>query len=390
MGDTALLGIFGFHFAVSILCLQIVDFGGVVTIARYTLSRIEGAENPFEISRYFWTMCVVRAGVAALLVVAFILYLGYQEKGFSYFYVIGAMPAYLIWIFNPAGLLDGVKASGVAGVTASFPYLISALFIPTGLFVDSERDYGLLLGCALSIGTFLSCAAQWIALSRFNLPLTFVGWRRETLILVLKEGISQILFLLPSQLISRTQIFLVGSTLGASQAGVFVYARQVIAAATQVIGFSLRAEFPALVQRMDCQSKGRWITALINQRFTIGLALIGFLVAFSFPLAATKILPNSFDEPLGAIIALAPLIVTTGLYLVFLRAMMALGWFGSTAILGVLSSVIALFIGWRLVAEWGIPGLMIGEACAHCLGCFLAISVFHVRRNKPRVSKMVD
>src|SRR6202043_1761158 len=94
----------------------------------------------------------VRLLVALLVGIGAAIYaLGFGQSDFSRCYVLFALPGLLLWAGNAVGLLDGLKLSGISGITGSAAY--AACAIGLAIAPDASPDIaGSILGGAFSIG----------------------------------------------------------------------------------------------------------------------------------------------------------------------------------------------------------------------------------------------
>jgi len=156
-----LLGLFGGHFAFAVLGFYIVDMGTLTTMSRRVVSR--AAEEHAWVD--FWSVSLARLLVAiglCLLGGAFVI--GWGDD-YSRAYMLGVAPGLLAWSFNAAGLMDGLRRSGLSGLAGSVPYVSSAGVLPLTIGMPAG-EAGLLLGVAFSIGMMVSVGMLFGALAR--------------------------------------------------------------------------------------------------------------------------------------------------------------------------------------------------------------------------------
>jgi len=249
-GELGLIGLFGTYFAMATLATLLVDWGGLVLLARSTLAT-KGDEG---LSAAFWDLTVVRLLVALLVVAGVLFWVLPSPGGFAEAYLAAAAPAVLVGALNAGGILDGLHRSGATGATTMVPMLLSAAALP---FVPdaSALHQGYVLGAAYSVGAVLSVGLQHLMVARegrrlgFSRP-TAAGLRRAAF-----DGGMLSLTLLPGQFLYRGQVAISISLLGAEATGVFVYAKQIVQALSQVPQFARRAEFPYLVGLVQGQAR---------------------------------------------------------------------------------------------------------------------------------------
>ena len=246
-GEYELLAAFGTHYSFAVLGVILVDAGASVTLAR-TVARLPAGQNPNEeVWRIFCETTAIRLLLAALVCAAIAIYaLGFASEGFSRWYVALAVPGFLLWAVNPVGLLDGLRLSGISGITGSAAFVITAI----GLAVATHRSAeaaGAILGGAFSIGYLVTVGAQWIVLVRKGWLPQFPRLTRAGLTKSLRDGGALLFQYAPGQINMRVQLLLSTLYLGAETTALVVYAKQIVTAANQIVLFVLRVEFPGLV-----------------------------------------------------------------------------------------------------------------------------------------------
>ena len=177
-GDYELLAAFGTHYSFAIFGIILVDAGASTTLAQRVARQPAEPMSRDEIWRIFCETSAVRLLMAVLVGTAAAVYvLAFSADPFSRWYVALALPGLLLWTINGVGLLDGLRLSGISGITGSAAYLVTAL----GLLLARHRSpemAGAILGGAFSIGYLATLMAQWIALARLGWsPSVAAGWR---------------------------------------------------------------------------------------------------------------------------------------------------------------------------------------------------------------------
>lgn len=277
-GEYRLLALFGTNFLLAVLGTFLVDAGALTTLARQAAASSREAGSRGPLWQAFWDTSVFRMGLAiALTLVAAIYALSPFADGFSRSYMLSAIPAFLVYAGNAAGLLDGLGFSGISGISGALPYAISALVL---VFVRHEQLElaGAILGAAYSAGCLLTVAMQWTVLAKFGwqprLRATSVRGVRSSA----RQGTAMLGVVLPGQLYSRAQLLLSQAWLGAEATAFFLYAKQVVNAAIQVIGFVQRVEFPTLVSRLS-RADGNLFRIILTSHRLMGAAGIMATVA---------------------------------------------------------------------------------------------------------------
>jgi len=172
-GRYDLLADFGVHYSFAVLGIMLVDAGASTTLARMMAGLSREAGERAHVWQVFCETSVIRFVIAALIGLCAVLYVLYGAgEGFSRSYVMSALPGLLLWAFNGVGLLDGLRRSGVSGVSGALAYVATAI----GLLIAAHEPAsmaGAVLGAAFSIGYGLTLALQWLALARVRLVASF-------------------------------------------------------------------------------------------------------------------------------------------------------------------------------------------------------------------------
>ena len=166
-GAFDLLSTFGTHFSFAMLSIFLIDAGSTTTLARQ-IATLANERADEEIWPLFWATVVVRAGVALAIAMAAIVYaLAFSSDLFSRYYLLSILPGLAVWTGNAVGLLDGLRLSGLSGITGSLAFATSALGLAFAVNMPPEMA-GSVLGGAFSVGYVLTVIAQWAALRRFG------------------------------------------------------------------------------------------------------------------------------------------------------------------------------------------------------------------------------
>jgi O-antigen/teichoic acid export membrane protein len=357
-----LLARFGVSFSFAILALMIVDCGSVTTIAR-RVSLADAAGRQAEIGRCYWAACRVRFCIAAIVATVGVGYALVSADPFYRFYILSAIPALFLWSFNAAGVFDGMQLSGISGATSVLAYLSSAFALVFAAH-EAPSTAGLVLGAALSVGYAFAVAAQLAMLRLLGCLPRPVNVTRMQSLEFAREGGAVLLSVLPGQLSFRFQIVVCSLVLGEVATALFVYGRQIAAAASQVLEFVRRAHFAVLARNLLSAAKP-FRAAFRTQRLAILLAVAmasGLLVGA----AGCSILLDGALASAAAVVALFSVGILTGaLAQTVAQAAQALGryalvaWAMNTAMIACL--VASAGLGWWL----GLPGLATAEVLSH-------------------------
>lgn len=366
-GSLDLLAAFATHFSFAILALIIIDFGAPVVVARRI--SLTGDSEVLDVARRcYWQASVVRLGIALVLSVAALIYAWIGGDGFSRAYIPAAIPALLISAFNAAGVFDGLGLSGISGLTGMLAYIASAIaLVAAGA---QSADAGMVLGAALSVGYAVAVVAQLAALWRLGCPMRMVTVTVADCGAFAREGLGVLLAILPGQLSFRFQIVVCAAVLGQAGVGLFVYGRQIAAAASQVLEFVRRAHFPGMVRAL--QPAGATVRAGFEaQRLA---TLLATALAFGLMLAGGGcflLMSGAFAQS-ALVVALFSVGVLTGaLSQTLAQAAQGLGRFRVVAVAAVLAMLIGFAASAGLGALLGLVGLAMAEVVTHVVGALV-------------------
>ena len=371
-GEYELLAAFGAHYSFAILGIILVDAGASTPLAR-TVARLSAdRKSRDEIWRIFCEITAIRIAVAALVGAAAIAYAyGFASDGFSRWYVALALPGLLLWAVNGVGLLDGLRLSGISGITGSAAYIVTAAGLALSTHKPTEAA-GAILGGAFSIGYLVTVGAQWTALGR-------KGWlprlRRITL-----EGLAgsfrdgcALLFLdVPGQITMRLQLVLSAAYLGSETTALFVYAKQIMMASTQIIWFVLRTEFPGLIERLAVPARQTLGGIFEAQKLSLYVAMALAVGATGASVIAAAVPDFGLHRAATIIAAFAPTMLTMSISLMVTQALAALGAYTAIARAIAISSAAGMLVSYMLVSTLGVYAFVLGEATFNLASFYLA------------------
>jgi hypothetical protein len=381
-GRTELLALFGAHFSFAMLGIIIVESGSLTILSAQIARLVVSAGGQTELWRVYWETTVYRLTVALLLIAGLLVFYALVPlPAFSANYLLGVLPAFLIWAVNGAGFLDGLQRSGVSGITGSIAYVASAVALM--LVLDAPpATAGLLTGAALSIGYGLTVIVQFTALAmlgwrlRYQRP-TSAGIRKAFI-----EESSMLAGLAPGQLYFRAQLAISSLFLGATPTAMLVYAKQIVGAAGQISGFARRIEFPRMVQAISANPRIAVTTLVGIQK--ISFAIAGAMTAAI--LAASLVIISRFDgftEQAWAFLAVfCVTILTEAVGQSLVQAMFARNLFHSAAILRIIAVVVAIGFGYLFVTVAGLHVFVLGDLLSHAI--VISLSYFWLKRNFAR------
>lgn len=359
-GQLAFLGRSGALTAFAMLGMLIIDLNALTTLARKVAATAGAPDRRDAIWRAYAPVTVVRLGAAFAVMAAAVIYAAFRHDGFTLGYVMAALPGFLVWSFNGAGLLDGLQRSGISGIALALPYLVSAIALPAAVHVPPMAA-GMILGAALSIGFSAAVVLHMVALARLGFAFRAC---RPTLAAVRaagQEGLAMTVQWLPGQAFYRFEILLCGWFLGGQMVGLFVYAKQITNAASQIAGFLRRVEFPALVRQLDQTPAHRIGTTFLRLRGGIAGAVVTGAGVAAFALTVGPLLGPRLAHAAGIVAIFAPVVFSAALSATLTLGLFALGRYGEAARIANLGLAcgVALVVG--LVPMFGLGGFVAAE-----------------------------
>ena len=339
-----LLAAFGSAFSFAILGSLVIDFGALTVLARETAHANGDAKR---IWTSYWSVTAWRLAIGVGVAVAAASFCILTADGFLRAYALWALPAALLWPFNATGVLDGLRRSGVSGVTGSVPYLCSALALLVAMRV-SPGEGGALLGGALTVGYALTLLGQYAALRLTGHMPRFVRPAVAQLLTIGREAGAVLLTNLPGQLYFRYQLFLANLVLGPAGTALFLYAKQIATAFAQVVGFMRRVEFPDLVAHL---AEVRGDLAKVALRTQLTGTLVGAAGATGIlagGVAGYLWLPGALSEAALATAFFAPVVFAGALATAAVQGLQAVRRYGIAAI--AMASAVAVGAGINAMA----------------------------------------
>jgi hypothetical protein len=370
-GQYELLAAFGTHYSFAILGIILVDAGASTTLARVVARLSVERKSHDEVWQSFCETSAIRLLTASLIGTAAAVYaLGFASDGFSRWYVTLALPGLLLWAVNGVGLLDGLRLSGVSGITGSAAYVVTAIGLALAAHRSTEAA-GAILGGAFSIGYLVTLGAQWIALGRKGWFPKLRKVTRAGLTRSLKDGGALLFQLVPGQITMRVQLVLCTVYLGAETTALFIYAKQIVTAATQIIGFILRVEFPGLVEKLAVPGRHDLASVMGAQRMALYCAVI-FMVGVTGISGIAAAVPDFGLHRAATIIAsFAPTILTQSLLLMMIQALAALGAYGVIARALAISSAVGVMVNYMLISTLEAYAFVLGEVTYNLVGFYI-------------------
>ncbi|MCP3368314.1 hypothetical protein [Bradyrhizobium cajani] len=330
-GEYELLAAFATHYSFAILGIIVVDAGANITLARAVV-RLSAEDRPHaEAWQMFCDTSVIRLLTALVIGAAATLYvLVFSSDGFSRWYVMSALPGLLLWSVNGVGLLDGQKLSGISGMTGAIAYVTSAVGLMLAMR-GSHEAAGAILGGAFSIGYLVTLIAQWAVLAGrgWHPQLHKPTWAGLTQ--ALKDGCALSFQIVPGQINMRVQLVLSAAYLGAETTALFVYAKQIVTAATQVLQFVLRVEFPGLVEKLSGAGRQGLAGIIGAQKLTLFCAVMFSVGATAVAGIVAVVSEGGLHRAAVVIAGFAPTILTVALLQMTWQGLAALGAYAASA-----------------------------------------------------------
>jgi O-antigen/teichoic acid export membrane protein len=366
-----LLAAFGTSFSFAILGTMFVDAGAITVLARHVAHLSAGQASRKEISLIFWETSLVRLMLALLIVLGGGIYaMAISAEPFTSFYVLLASPGFLLCAINAAGMLDGLKLSGVSGLTGSIIYVVSAVALIFAPHV-SRATAGALLGGVFSIGNFLTVLLQWGVLDRHGLRPARPEVTRSGLMRSVKDGLAMLCGTLPGQLYFRFQLLLSTTFLGTEITAFLLYAKQIVSGMTQLIGFVLRVEFPTLVQLFAQPDKHNLATIFGAQKLASFLAIGSTIATLFAGIGLTFAKQRNFSEVGWLLIAFSPTILTISIMWIVAQALAALSRYTVLAFIITIFVVVGMVVSYLALTSYGVYALILGDMASHATGMLL-------------------
>jgi hypothetical protein len=169
----------------------------------------------------------------------------------------------------------------------------------------------------------------------------------------------------------RVQLVLSTVYLGAETTALFIYAKQIVTASTQIIGFVLRVEFPGLVEKLAASGKHSLGSILGAQKMALYCALV-FAAGIAGVAGIAAAVPDFSLHRASMIIAsFTPTILTLSLSLMMTQALAALGAYGVIAKAIAISSAIGMTVSYLLVSKVDAYAFVLGEVTFHLAGFYI-------------------
>lgn len=381
-GKLHLMALFGTHFSFAILGIILVEAGSLVTLARHSAS-LGGEEVALDdrersMWKKFWEVSAFRMTLALTVVAVILIVVAMGTiSGFSRSYALYAAPAFVIWAVNAAGFLDGLKLSGISGISGSVAYISSAVALLVVQSV-SEPVAGMILGAAFTIGYASTVCIQVVALRAAGWKVRFERPASAGILSAARDGAALLGSTLPGQLYFRAQLLMSSMWLGVAPTAMLIYVKQVITAAAQIVGCIRRVEFPMLVTRLVRDASTPIATIMHTQRFGTWLAGVFTIVIFMAGLALIKF-ENTLPAGLGLYLTIfATSIVPSAVVLTLGQGLSALGMYHTLFVKLIASYAAGLIVSLALIIPLGLFGIFVADLAAAAVGIIVLINFFRI------------
>lgn len=376
-GKYELLAAFGTHYSFAILAVIVVDLGASTTLARAVAQLSSGRGSRGAVWQAFCETSVIRLAVASLIgAVALVFVWSFSSDGFSRWYVALALPGLLLWALNGVGLLDGLRLSGVSGMTGAAAYMVTAAGLALASREPAETA-GAVLGGAFSAGYLLTLVAQWTVLVRNGWVPRLRKLTRAGLAKALRDGTALALQVVPAQAL-RLQLVLSVMYLGAETTALFVFAKQVLTATTQIIGFVLRVEFPGLTAKLLGEGRHSLGGMIAAQRMAVFCA-VTFAVGATTVAGIAALVPDfSLHRAAVTVAGFTPTILTMSLLLMMQQGLAAIGAYGASTLALAIGSTTGILASYLLISPLGVYAFAAGEAVMDFVGLY--VGYLYLRR----------
>jgi O-antigen/teichoic acid export membrane protein len=352
---------FGLHFSSLVLAALIVDWGFAAVLAKDTVRHISAGNTQHQVSQSYWRAVFVRLVVFLTLTPPTLILCKEYGSSFSLYFALFSLPGLFAWIFNAGGVIDGVRMPGLAGITATFPYLFAALALS---FTSSSSDIfsSSVIAASTSAGYMTTVISHHLVLYRLRLIRRPNSDSVTGSFNYFGSGFSALVVTLPGQLYFRLQLFMSASILGSAATGMLIYARQVCTAFSQVAGAIRRIEFPGLVQLMALGPNPSIRRLLHVQRYGFGVALAGTTLLLCGAGLVYGVFADSVYKGTALVVAMfAPTVSIMVLGQSFIQPLQAQGRFRSAAIITLVSTIVATGISYALAHHVGVLAFAIGQ-----------------------------
>ncbi|KQX42484.1 hypothetical protein ASD04_00475 [Devosia sp. Root436] len=354
--QVSLLAAFGLCFSVAGLFAILVDFGFITVLARHVA--VSG-ETPHSI---YWVAVATRMLPVLATVFAAVAWICWPGSSpFSRSYALFALPGVVAWSFNLTGILDGLRLSGVNGIAAAMPFLLSAAALIVAGDVDPTIA-GALLGAALSLGYFGGLVLQvCVLLRRHKRYLVFSSPTFREIADLAPSAVKALLTTLPGQVYFRAQLAICAWLLGDNAVALLIYCKQIVTAFLLMASFLRRVEFPDLAQALAGATAAPLRVVYRMQLGGTLFGLFGFVGVLMASLVANQVLSGPLTEAARYLSLFSILIFSGAVSSATVQGLLATARFGAAALASAIASVAGVGLSLATVAWLGIVGFVLAD-----------------------------
>lgn len=287
----ALVGQIGIGLGFLSLAQWLSDCGGIFLIPK----KLGTSDQNKNLQAFFIARFIVVLTLCFILFASGITnsFTGIAKDIFSWYFAVS-----IISTFNITGYLDYTNNAKITGPTSGLCWLLPSLSII--FYKELGDDLGHSIGMLFTIGLLLSIIIQF---KQSKITSDFKHSRID--IPEIKSNITDIIkyncIFFTSQCYARTIPLFISNFATISEAGIYIYAKNIANVINQAISFSRRTEFSSLL-RLPVTS----VTPLIlikKQALSLAIGIVPFIISF-FILTLNKLIPLTSNKPLITIVCI--------------------------------------------------------------------------------------
>ncbi|WP_421856582.1 hypothetical protein [Oceanicaulis sp.] len=355
---------FSLYFSIATLLITLCECGSIQILARHGVDSLSQDEKNIHFDEYFIYICIWRLFYTMLILSLSLMAFSIYHDGKIANFIAAFSPALIFWSVNSAGLIDSRGASGVSGILNSIPYIAATLgLILCILYFGGLNE--IVLGISMAGGYFLVVGLQTVYLlvsgSRISInTINFSIFRSAGL-----STISMMAAIAPGQLYQRLLLLIVGGMLPVEYGAAYAYAKNLVSAASQFVGFARRVSFPNTVRLVGPGAKSHRpsLNELFQAQtlpFYLSIALTLFVAVYG--LAAI----SAISAQIGLIIILFSLsIFSESVSSSVTEIVIGRGLFSRVAIVRIAAVIFGSGAAVLLIPTVGITGAFVSDITVH-------------------------
>lgn len=367
-GEFSLVANVGLSLTSFTLCVQLIDFGGGTFLTRLVVRIRQRKVSQSRANTIFSALVLVRLTV--LMAIAGSTLIALQAGWMTQFAVISLLaflPCTLPWCFNKIGLVDAHGWQGFSGVISCPPWLVSGAYMLLVPYHWSPVWLASGLGLSYGSGVIVGQMLQLLATHRARTKLELQRFNKRDLAYVFKQSGAIVISWLPGQVTNRVQMGLAAGVLPATQAGSFVYSRNILNASNSFSLLVRRLEFPGAISKLSNRMPfGKLIkVALTVHSKSISTAV---LIAGTFALVgvmAPTIFRGTALENIGQalwiLLPFAPLVIVPALSGAIVQTMHSIGRVSTIVPVNYVAVGAGLAFSALYVGSLGVNALVLGS-----------------------------